>query len=85
MAARVLREARDELRDAATFYRAIPPPRVGRQLAARILSEFTASVRNVVAMPLSRPEHPDIAGVRYVLFPKLPYILFYVVAGPISS
>jgi plasmid stabilization system protein ParE len=82
MALRVLREARDDLRDVARFYRAIPPPRVGRQLAARVLSEFNASLQTVVAMPLSRPEHPDIPGVRYVLFPNLPYLAFYVVAGP---
>jgi plasmid stabilization system protein ParE len=82
MAARVLREARDDLRDVARFYRAVPPPKVGRQLAARVFSEFEASLHSVVAMPLSRPEHPDIPAVRYVLFPKLPYLAFYVVVGP---
>lgn len=81
MAVRVLREARDDLRDAAKFYRAIPPPNVGRQLAARVIGEFKDSLPTVVAMPLSRPEHPEIPGVRYVPFPKLPYLVFYVVDG----
>ena len=81
MAARVLRGARDDLRDAARYYRAIPPPRVGRQLAARIVSEFNASLPTVVAMPLSRPEHPDVPGVRYVLFARFPYMAFYVIDG----
>jgi plasmid stabilization system protein ParE len=82
MAARVLREARDDLRDVIRFYRAIPPPSTGRRLAARIVNEFNASLPDVVAMPLSRPEHPDIPGVRYVLFATLPYLMLYVIDGP---
>ena len=81
MAARVLRRARDDLRDAAKYRRAIPPPRVGRYLAARVVSVFNASLPTVVAMPLSRPEHPEMPGVRYVLFARFPYMAFYVVDG----
>jgi plasmid stabilization system protein ParE len=81
MALHVLRRARDDLRDIARFYRAIPPPKVGKRLAARVALEFQGAMATVVAMPLSRPEHPDLPGVRYVLFPKLPYMAFYVVDG----
>jgi plasmid stabilization system protein ParE len=32
-------------------------------------------------MPLSRPEHPDIRGARFVLFEGFPYLAFYAVKG----
>lgn len=81
MGLRVLEAASDDLEDVVRFYRAIPPPKVGRQLAARVITEFKQAMANVIPMPLSRPVHPDIPGVRYVPFPKLEYTAFYVVEG----
>jgi plasmid stabilization system protein ParE len=68
MAIRVLPEARDDLRDAASYYRALPPPKVGRELAARIFQDFRHALVAVADMPLSRQEHPEIPGVRWVHF-----------------
>ncbi|MGH7294649.1 MAG: type II toxin-antitoxin system RelE/ParE family toxin [Polyangiaceae bacterium] len=81
MAVRVLADARDDLRDAAAYYRAIPPPRVGRQLAARVVRAFNLALAGIAAMPLSRQEHPDLPGVRWVQLPTLPYLAFYLVDG----
>ena len=47
MAIRVLPEARDDLRDAASYYRALPPPKVGRELAARIFQDFRQALMAV--------------------------------------
>jgi plasmid stabilization system protein ParE len=63
------------------FYRAIPPPKLGQQLAGRAVEEFKVALGVVGAMPLLRPEHPDIPGVRMVHFPRLPYFAFYLVEG----
>jgi plasmid stabilization system protein ParE len=71
MAIRVLPEARDDLRDAASYYRALPPPKVGRELAARIVQDFRHALVAVEDMPLSRQEHPEIPGVRWVHFGTL--------------
>ena len=79
MAVRLLPEARDDLREAIRYYRAIPPPATGRQLAARVLASFKDAMRDVELMPLSRPEHPDIPGARYVIFCDFPYLAFYTV------
>jgi plasmid stabilization system protein ParE len=81
MAIRVLRAARDDLRDAGRYYRATPPPKVGRELAGRVVREFNDALGTVSRMPFSRPEHPDIPGVRLVQFPRLPYLAFYLVEG----
>ena len=75
MATRVLPEARDDLREAIRYYRNVKPPVLGKQLATRVMAAFKESV--ALTMPLSRPEHPDIRGARYVLFPGFPYLLFY--------
>jgi plasmid stabilization system protein ParE len=76
MAIRVLPEARDDLRDAASYYRALSPPKVGRELAARILQDFRHALAAVADMPLSRQEHPEIPGVRWVHFGTFPYFAF---------
>lgn len=52
---------------------------LGKQLAARVMTSFKEAVGLVAAMPLSRPEHPDIPGARYVMFRGFPYMLFYMV------
>ncbi|HEV3194229.1 MAG TPA: hypothetical protein VGY54_27175 [Polyangiaceae bacterium] len=52
--ARVLPEARTDLREAIRHYRAIKPPAVGKELAARVLDAFKQAVQSVEAMPLSR-------------------------------
>jgi plasmid stabilization system protein ParE len=77
--AKVLPEARTDLREAIRHYRAIKPPAAGKELAARVLDAFKQAVQSVEAMPLSRPEHPDIPGARWVLFQDFPYIAFYTV------
>jgi plasmid stabilization system protein ParE len=77
MAVRVLPEARDDLRDAIRHYRAVHPPAVGKQLAARVLDAFKNAIASVESMPLSRPEHPDIPGARWVLLERFPYMAFY--------
>lgn len=81
MGCRILPEARDELRDAVRYYRAIKPPVVGKQLAQRVLGAFRQAVQRVEATPLARPEHPEIPGVRFVLFTDFPYLAFYTVTG----
>ena len=79
MATRVLPEARDDLRDAIRYYRNVKPPVLGKQLATRVMAAFKEAVGLIAAMPLSRPEHPDIPGARYVMFHGFPYMLFYTV------
>jgi plasmid stabilization system protein ParE len=79
MAIRVLPEARSDLREAIRHYRAIKPPAVGKELALRVLVAFKRAVTSVEAMPLSRPEHPDIPGARWVLLEDFPYMAFYTV------
>lgn len=79
MATRVLPEAHDDLREAIRYYRNVKPPVLGKQLAARVMAAFKEAAGLVAAMPLSRPEHPDIPGARYVLFQGFPYMLFYTV------
>lgn len=81
MAAIVLPEARADLREAIRYYRAIKPPAVGMQLAARVFAAFREAVLSAEAAPRSRPEHPDITGARFVLFPGFPYLAFYTVKG----
>ena len=81
MAIRVLPEALDDLRDAASYYRALPPPKVGRELAARIFQDFRYALAAVADVPLSRQEHPEIPGVRWVHFGTFPYFAFYLVDG----
>ena len=79
MATRVLPEARDDLREAVRYYRNVKPPVLGKQLATRVMTSFKEAVGLVAAMPLSRPEHPDIPGARYVMFQGFPYMVFYTV------
>jgi len=79
MTARVLREARDDLRDAVRYYRNVKPPALGRQLAAKVLAAFREAVELVAEAPLARPEHPEIPGARYVVFKGFPYLVFYAV------
>ncbi len=79
MAVRVLPEARDDLREAIRHYRAVSPPALGKALAARVLDSFKRAVESVADMPLSRPEHPDIPGARWVLLERFPYMAFYTV------
>jgi len=79
MASRVLPEARADLREAIRHYRDAKPSALGKQLAARLLEAFKKAVRSVEAMPLSRPEHPDVPGARWVLFEHFPYLAFYTV------
>jgi plasmid stabilization system protein ParE len=79
MAIRVLPEASSDLRDAIRHYRAVKPPAVGKQLATRVLDAFKQAVASVESMPLSRPEHPDIRGARWVLLERFPYMAFYTV------
>jgi plasmid stabilization system protein ParE len=81
VAIRVLPEARDDLREAVRYYRDIKPPAVGKNLAARVLSSFKQAMESVGGMPLSRPEHPDIPGVRYAIFEGFPYMAFYTLKG----
>lgn len=79
MAAKVLPEARDDLRAAIRHYRKVKPPTVGKSLAARVMAAFKEAVGLVAMMPLSRPEHPYIPGARFVMFDGFPYMLFYTV------
>lgn len=79
MATRVLPDARDDLREAIRYYRNIKPPVLGKQLAARMMAAFKEAVVRAASMSLGHPEHPDIAGGRYVMFDGFPYILFYTV------
>ncbi len=79
MATRILPEARDDLRDAIRYYRNVKPPVLGKQLATRVMVAFKEASSLIAAMPLSRPEHPDITGARYVMFQGFPYMLFYTV------
>lgn len=79
MAARVLPEARDDLRRALRYYRDVKPPALGKQLAARVMKAFREAVDLIVAMPLSRPEHPAIPRARYVMLGTFPYLVFYTV------
>ena len=81
MPIRVLPEAREDLRAAVRYYRAVAPPALGKQLAARVVAAFREAVQGVEEMALSRPEHPDIPGARFVLLSKFPYIAFYTVKG----
>ena len=79
MVARILPEARDDLRSAIRYYRTVKPPVLGKQLASRVMGAFKEAITLIASMPLSRPEHPDIPGARYVLFRAFPYMLFYTV------
>ena len=79
MAPRILPEARDDLRGAIRYYRNVKPPVLGRQLAARVMAAFKEAIRLIASMPLSRPEHSDIPGARYVMFQAFPYMMFYTV------
>jgi plasmid stabilization system protein ParE len=79
MAARVLPEAGDDLREAVRYYRNVRPPALGKQLAARVLGAFKEAAALADSMPLSRPEHPDVPGARYVILQGFPYMLFYTV------
>jgi len=79
MPTRVLPEARDDLREAIRYYRNVKPPVLGKQLATRVMAAFKEAVGLIAAMPLSRPEHPDIPGARHVLFQGFPYMVFYTV------
>jgi plasmid stabilization system protein ParE len=79
MAVRVLPEARGDLREVIRHYRSINPPALGKGLAGRVLDAFRRAVESVESMPLSRPEHPDIADARWVLLERFPYIAFYTV------
>jgi hypothetical protein len=47
MASRVLPEARADLREAIRHYRAVKPPALGKQLAARVLDAFKQAVRSI--------------------------------------
>lgn len=51
--------------------------RLGKELAARVLDAFKKAVASIESMPLSRPEHPDIPGARWVLLERFPYMTFY--------
>ena len=79
MTIKVLPEAREDLREAVRYYRSIQPPDVGRQLAERVLAAFRQIARQIAEMPLSAPEHPDIAGTRFVPVDSFPYLVFYTV------
>lgn len=79
MATRILPEARDDLLGAIRYYRNVKPPVLGKQLATRVMAAFKEALSRVAAMPLSRPEHPDIPAARYVMFRGFPYMLFYTV------
>jgi plasmid stabilization system protein ParE len=79
MSVRVLPKARSDLREAIRHYRAIRPPAIGKQLAGRVLEAFKHAMASVEAMPLSRPEHPDIVGARWVQLERFPYVAFYTV------
>src|SRR5580698_7208127 len=79
MSVRVLPEARGDLREAIRHYRAVKPPAIGKQLAARVLDSFKQAIASVEAMPLSRPEHSEIAGARWVQLERFPYVAFYTV------
>lgn len=52
---------------------------LGKQLATRVMAAFKEAIGLVAAMPLSRPEHPEIPDARYVLFQGFPYMLFFTV------
>jgi plasmid stabilization system protein ParE len=77
MATRVLPEARDDLTEAVRYYRDIKPPMLGKRLATRLMTSFKGAVGLVATMPLSRPEHPDIAGARYIMLQGFPHMIFY--------
>ena len=79
MAVWILPEARDDLREAARYYRTIPPPALGRQLAAGLLAAFRDAVSKGESFGLSRAEHPDIPLARFVVFARFPYLAFYTV------
>lgn len=81
MPTKVLPEARDDLRRALQHYRAVTPPALGKQLAARMMSAFKEAIGLVAGMPLSRPEHPDIPGARWVALQGFPYLVFYAVVA----
>ena len=80
MVVRVLAEARADLREAARYYRHVPPPALGRKLAARLLEAFGDAVRSAEAFGAFRAEHPDIPLAHFVPLPGFPYLLFYTVA-----
>lgn len=75
----VLPAALAELREAARYYRNVPPPAVGKQLARRLMDSFTHCVRAIEEFGTTRPEHPDIPGARFVAFAVFPYLAFYTV------
>jgi plasmid stabilization system protein ParE len=79
MTARILPEAREDLREAVRYYRSIRPPALGRQLAERVLAAFRDATRQITESPLARPEHPDIPGARFVQLQSFPYLVFYAV------
>jgi plasmid stabilization system protein ParE len=79
MATRVLPQARDDLRNAIRYYRNVKPPVLGKQLADRVMAAFREAVELIAAMPLGRPEHPDIPDARYVIFNGFPYLAFYTI------
>lgn len=81
MTVHVLREARDDLRAAARYYRRVVPPVVGKALADQLIEAFKDAVRRAEAFGTSRPEHPDIPRARFVALGRFPYLLFYTVKG----
>jgi len=81
MVIQVLPEAQEDLRDAASYCRALSPPTVGRGLASRVLRELNQALAAVESMPLARQEHPDIPGVRLVHLATFPLFAFYLVDG----
>jgi len=82
MTTRVLPEARDDLRNAIRYYRSVNPPVLGKELAVRVMGAFREALEIVTAMPLGRPEHPDIPGARYVIFNGFPYLALFLFCRP---
>ena len=78
-------DARDDLREAAAYYRSIPPPTVGKALALRFLDAFRACTRTIEALGAGRAEHPDIAGAHFLAFGGFPYLAFYTVTSDGTS
>jgi hypothetical protein len=67
MTVRVLPKACGDLRETIGHYSAVKPSAIGKQIASRVLETFKQAIASVEGRPLSRPEHPDIAGARWVL------------------
>jgi plasmid stabilization system protein ParE len=55
------------------------PPAIGKDLARRVMTAFRNATKLIEAMPLGRPEHPDMPGARYAMFDSFPYLAFYTV------